>query len=147
MLRKIIFTMAVSIASLGAADAQSAGSVLEDFGFFGRWAPDCSKPPGPDNSTRQTMVTSADEVRWTEDTGSRASRNRYRVIEAERLAPDKIRVRIELNGAILEDLVVVKEGGKVRTMSNKMIENGQYLVADGIILSIGRPTPWMTKCR
>jgi hypothetical protein len=33
----------------GAANAQSAESVLADFGLLGTWATDCGKPPGKDN--------------------------------------------------------------------------------------------------
>lgn len=146
-LAKVVITALLALASATtAAQAQSASSVLREFGFLGDWSVDCRKPPGPDNSRRKAVAARRGAVTFVEDLGEDYLANKYVVRSARRIAGDKVAMRVELNGEITQDITVVKQGGRLRTTDN-VNADGKALVKDGVVLSTSGETPWMQKCR
>jgi hypothetical protein len=129
--------------------AQSARQVLESFGFLGRWSPRCDQPPGPGNSLRTTSVTPNGAVGFSEEFGSGFGANVYEVLDAKRIAGDRVTMRIRLNGETTQDLVMAIQNGRLRTMSNRPRDRanaGRTIVKDGRVTASGTPTPWMSRC-
>ncbi len=145
MLRNMFLVSLASLLLLAPAQAQSTRRVLENFTFFGKWSPHCDQPAGPANSLRNVYVARGGEVQFTESLGAGYKDNLYRVLDAKRIAPDKVVLRIELNGTITQDLTMVKEGGRIRTVANQRTD-GQFVVKDGIVLANGNATPWVSRC-
>jgi len=132
------------------AGADTPRQVLKDFGFFGRWASQCDRPPSPGNGLRTTSVTPAGTVRFREHFGKGFRDNVYEVLAAEWIAADQVRIRIRLNRNATQDLVMAREDGRLRTMANRPLDGanaGQAVVEDGLITASGSPTPWMARCR
>ena len=131
------------------ASADGAGSIrseLEVFGFFGQWALHCDQPASPTNSRRSVAVTSGGDVIFTESLGLEYPPNVYLVRAVNRTAPNSAVLRIELNGQVEQDLTMVREGGQLRTVTNRRVADGELVVKDGIIASNGEKTPWLTRC-
>jgi len=145
MLRKMLLAVLASLLLPAMASAQSSRKVLEDFGFFGNWAPDCSIPATPTNIRRHAYNTQGGEVHFTESVTLNTKRNIYAVFEARRIAPDKVLLRIQLNGKDMQNLTMKKENGRLRTIYNEKAD-GDFLVKDGIVVSTGKETPWLTYC-
>ncbi len=147
MLRTAVVVTLMMAAMLAPARAQAGASkVLKEFGFFGIWAPDCSKPPGPGNSRRTTWVDKEGLVRFKEDLGDEYVPNEYLVLSARRLAPERIEIRIEFNKTRTQDLTITREDDRLRTVDNVSLDGG-VLVRDGRILSVGAETPWLSSCQ
>jgi hypothetical protein len=142
---RIIALIAVALTWSAPAQAQSPRSVLGGFGFLGEWSPDCSKPASPSN-TRRTATADRRAVRFAEDLGPDHQANEYVVLDARRIARDRIAMRAELNGASVQELTVVKQDGRLRTTAN-FGSDGKPLVKDGVVVASSRATPWLSKCR
>jgi hypothetical protein len=125
---------------------QSIPDTLEAFGFFGRWAPDCSRPAALDNSRRVVMRTLGGGVSFTDSLGEKFVANTYVVLKATVTAPDTIVLQIELNDKIQQDLTMVSRNGKIRTMINKPLASDKPVVEGGVVLANGQKTPWLSRC-
>jgi hypothetical protein len=137
-------------AAAKAAAADSTRQVLADFGFFGRWSPDCDQAPSPDNSLRTTFVTRSGAVGFKEQFGAGYRDNLYQVLAASRTADDQVSIRVRLNGEITQDLVMAMDNGRLRIMENRPPAGktaGPAVVENGVITASGAPTPWMSRCR
>lgn len=131
------------------ADSSAAPSIrdaLEAFGFFGRWAPDCSRPAALDNSRREVMRTLGGGVTFTDSLGEEFVANTYVVLKVTVKAPDTVVMQIELNDTIRQDLTMVKRNGKIRTMVNQPLTSDKPVVENGIVLANGLKTPWLSRC-
>jgi hypothetical protein len=141
--------------ALAAADP---AQVLEQFGFFGRWSQHCERAPAPDNVLRTSWVA-AGIARFREQIGKDRGESLYVVLDAARVGDDRVSIRVKLNGAITEFLVMVRDNGRMRTMFNHMAapdaaanqattqpEAGRTLVKDGIVTANNAATPWLSRC-
>ena len=128
------------------ARAEPVGDTLQAFEFFGRWAPDCSRPPALDNSWREVEILPSGDVRFVERLGTEYQPNVYVVMNATRTGSDSIVLRIELNDTTLQDLTMTRKDGKIRTLINVPVLTGKPVVKDGRIVANGRETPWLTQC-
>jgi hypothetical protein len=139
---RVLLSFGVALASAAAA-AQSMTATLTAFGFYGKWAMDCSAPAAPNNIVRTVSAPGLEPVRWNESAGQSGSR--YLVKAVKVVDANTIVIRIQLNDDIIEDLTMAKRDGRLRTMVNQK-STGETLVRDGVILSVNRPTPWLNKC-
>jgi hypothetical protein len=129
--------------------AESPRQVLEAFGFLGRWSPNCDQPPSPGNSLRTTSATPSGGVGFNEEFGTSFGENVYEVLDAKRIAGDRVSIRIRLNGETTQDLVMALRKGRLRTMANRPLDGanaGRTIVKDGRVTASGTPTPWMSRC-
>ena len=145
MLLKARLAGLASMILLAPANAQSPRSVLEGFGFFGNWAINCDMPATVANPRRHAFLTRGGEIHFTENYGLRAQRNFYVVFDAKRIAPDRIGLRIQLNGQAMQNLTMVKANGRLRTVANQR-SDGLFLVKDGVVVGTGSETPWLSPC-
>lgn len=128
------------------AEAQSPRRILSEFGFMGAWSPECRTAPAPNNSRRTTRIGRSGTVTFEEDLGPDFEPNKYVVRNAQRVGRDAVSIRVELNGEHVQDLTVVKDGRRLRTMEN-VGADGKAVVQNGRVLASNRETPWLTKCR
>jgi hypothetical protein len=149
------FARATILASLTAGlafpviAAESPRQVLEAFGFLGRWSPNCDQPPSPANSLRTTSATPDGGVGFSDAFGASFNENVYEVLDAKRIAGDRVSIRIRLNGETTQDLVMALHRGRLRTMANRPLDGahaGRRIVKDGRVTASGTPTPWMSRC-
>ena len=151
VVRRAILAALASLAAPALAAADPA-QVLEQFGFFGRWSQHCEREPARDNVLRTSWV--ADGVaRFHERNDEEYAGNLYVVLDAARIADDRVSIRIKLNGELTEDLVMVRDHDRIRTMSNRMAaagpdraNAGRILVKDGMVTGSRTATPWLTRC-
>ena len=127
-----------------ATSAESPGETLESFGFFGRWATDCNQPASPDNNVRTAQLSPAGDPVFSESLGSEP--NSYVVFRVRRTGADTIILRTKLNGEIIQELTMHRQGDRIRTIANRDMASGGYLVRKGVVVSTKRETPWLTRC-
>ena len=128
------------------ASAETIRETLESFGFFGTWATRCDEPASPGNNVRIAAVSVAGDPVFTESLGENSEENVYVILGAQRLGDDAIALRIKLNGTNEQELVMRRAWGRIRTFSNRDGRGGRAIVANGIVKSSGRATPWLTRC-
>jgi hypothetical protein len=83
------------IAALSSARAESAASVMTEFGLVGTWSPDCSVPPGKGVRTTFAVPTDGRPTRHTIAAGDRShlgATTDAEIIAAERTAQDRLRL-------------------------------------------------------
>jgi hypothetical protein len=146
-MRKVLAASAVLfVLAAGSAQAASNRETLEAFGFFGSWAENCAGPATPSNNHRTAFVSPAGHPTFTEILGPESEPNVYVILRARRVSGDVIRLRIRLNGEIVQDLTMRRDHGRLRTMTNRDAAGGALVVKNGIVTANGRQTPWLTHC-
>jgi hypothetical protein len=132
----------------GLAHAQSATAAMQDFGLLGTWAGECSEDPSPTNNHAIYLVTSAGGLQLKYQSGADFEESVYDILDAKRVAPDKLSLRQVLmsNDRVTLDIVLLKENDKIRIWSS-LFPDGTALVEEGVMTSMtGRETRWMTHC-
>jgi hypothetical protein len=130
------------------ARAQSATAAMQDFGLLGTWAGECSQGPSPNNNHATYLVTAAGGLQLKYQSGADFEESVYDILDAKRVAPDKLSLRQVLmsNERVTLDIVLLKEDDKIRIWSS-LFPDGTALVEDGVMTSMtGRETRWMTRC-
>jgi hypothetical protein len=144
--RKILLGVLCLLAGPALAQAQQVAGILNAFGLFGSWAVECGAPPSPANVVQTVAWTGREPVEYSETIGPGAAANRYRVISARMPDTTTLVMQVLLNGRYTENLTISRYGNDaIRTMTNQTW-NG-LLVQNGVIITTGRPTPWLRKCR
>jgi hypothetical protein len=132
----------------GLAQAQSASAAMQDFGLLGTWAGECSQDASPTNNHATYLVTSTGGLQLKYQSGADFEESVYDILDAKRVAPDKLSLRQVLmsNDRVTLDIVLLKENDKIRIWSS-LFPDGTALVEDGVMTSMtGRETRWMTRC-
>jgi hypothetical protein len=131
------------------ANAMSADELFQQFGLFGTWASDCSRPATPSNPRVSITTPSAGLVLEDHNLGPDFSVNRYSVLSAERVSASSISVLVIFQpGTEAEErqkLVFSVRDNTRRTMFNEG-DGGTVRVKDGIALARGSRTPLLRKC-
>jgi hypothetical protein len=127
------------------AAAQSAKSVLEEAGFVGTWAPQCEDEPALGNGHQVFEIQSSGFAQVRVRFGKGYENLIYVIREIRRLPGDQIWIRTRFKSEERE-LIMLREGNRLRTMSNRRAD-GTFVVKDGILVTNGGETPWITRCR
>ena len=85
-------------------------------------------------------------VTFTESFGDDYQPNHYVVLGAKDSGTGGVTLRIQLNGSTLQDLTMVRDGNRVRTMTNRRVSDGKLVVRNGAVWGSGSKTPWLTRC-
>ncbi len=130
------------------AHSQSAGAAMQEFGLLGTWAGECGQGAGPTNNHATYLVTSAGALQLKYESGPDYEDSIYDILDAKRVAPDKLSLREVLtsNDRVTLDIVLLKDNDKIRIWSS-LFPDGTALVEDGVMTSMtGQETRWMTHC-
>jgi len=141
----VVVTLVVS----PSANADSVDQLFQQFGLFGTWATDCSKPATQSNPHVSITTPSAGLVLEDHNLGPDFSVNRYSVLSAEKVSASRISVEVIFQpGTEVEErqkLVFSVHDNTRRTMFNQA-DGGTVRVKDGIALARGSKTPLLRKC-
>ena len=146
MHRMIAIAAPLLLLSILPAAAVDTRAKLEKFEFFGQWAPHCGRAASPENPRRDAYFNPKGHAVFTENFGEGHQPNVYVVREARHEGPQRLLLRIELNGDAVQDLTMIRRGGLIRTMTNRRVADESVLVRAGIVASNGAPTPWLRRC-
>lgn len=126
------------------ADTPSDLGALREFDVLGRWAPDCGRfelgehevfaisPSGQATLVYAPGVPSRDRI--------------YYIVGAERIADDRLQIRLGLEPGIASvEVILVKSAGSIRVWSSRD-RDGRMLVMDGLITGNGRQSPLFSRC-
>lgn len=119
---------------------------LRSFGLMGTWSIDCSQPKGTNNA-HIYFRKAGGKIVQVHDNGGRHTNN-YEILEATKLDSDRLRVKAHFSNAqasAVNNLEWVVRDKRMRTFSNTA-ENGDRIVVDGVVVSVKRETPWLTRC-
>lgn len=150
-----VFVFGLLLANSAAAEppeqapSPSAEKVFQSFGLFGDWALDCKEPASPANPHVAISVLSPGLVLEEHTLGDEYAVNRYSVLSAARLSPERLAVEV-LFGPGTENeqrqkLILQVHKGTRRTLFNQP-EGGEVRVRDGVALSQHTRTPLLKKC-
>src|ERR1700730_9207437 len=91
------------------AHAQSATAAMQEFGLLGTWAGECGQSPSPTNTPATDLVTPAGGLQLRYQSGADFEDSVYDILDAKRLAPDKLSLRQVLmsNDRVTLDIVLL----------------------------------------
>ena len=84
----------VSFIACNSAAAELVEELFQQFGLFGTWAADCSKPATPGNPRVSITTPSAGLVLEDHNLGPDFAVNRYSIVSAERLSGTSVSVNV-----------------------------------------------------
>lgn len=147
MWRTIAVSLALAAAFAPASRAQTVDSVFQDAGLFGRWAENCARPAGHLGGNVHSIYARVDDgATLTYDSGPERAPTVYRILRAERRAPDRV-FYVQQNradGRRLE-IELLRAGGSIKVWSSRR-ETGEVLVAGGRFPSDGVESPRQQRC-
>src|SRR5215470_12092486 len=134
IMRKSLFCLIQSLLLISFANAQPATRALRDFDLLGRWAVECTRPASPMNEHSLFSLTSLGAAWVLNDFGPDYDGMVYRIVDAKRVAPDKLSLRqvLATDDSIVLDVVMIKDGERIRIWSSRTVE-GNVLVTDGMV--------------
>jgi hypothetical protein len=146
----LIFIFAFATGLPAAADpAPSVEEIFRAFGLFGAWAIDCQGPATPANPHVAIGMPTAGVVLEDHDLGDDYALNRYSVLAARRISPERLAVNVIFQpgtpGEERQKLEFLVHGGTRRTLFNQS-DGGPVRVKGGIALARGSKTPVLKKC-
>jgi len=147
-MRKVLFCCIQSLLLTSLANAQPATRAIRDFDLLGRWAIECTRPASPINEHSLFSLTSVGNAWVLNDFGPDYDGMVYRIVDAKRVAPDKLSLRQVLasDEKVVLDVVMVKDGERIRIWSSHTAD-GSVLVQDGTIASArDQQTRWAGRC-
>jgi hypothetical protein len=106
----------------------------------------CDEPASPTNNVRNARLSPTGDPIFNESLGSAGEPNSYVILRAKRVGADTIVLRTKLNGEIVQELTMHRQGDRLRTITNRDIASGDYLVRKGTVVSAKQDTPWLTRC-
>jgi hypothetical protein len=139
----------VCLATLSAARAQSPANMLAELGVLGRWAADCSRPPGrgnPHTIFEHGQTDSGAQYRVLFDAGNSTTRS---VDNVRVLGEGTIAMRFTtMTGAstgLAFDITMLKEPARYKVIGS-VGSDGKVYIKDGIVTGSGAANPWQNKC-
>lgn len=149
MRRFAVVLVAALTALCQSARATPVDTLFQDFGLLGSWALHCKMPAAPDNPHVSITAPTPGAVLEEHDLGPNYAVNSYRMLSAERIAPDELSVEtIFQPGTTAEErqkLVFRVRDNTRRTMFNQP-GNGPVRVKDGVVVGRDIRTPVLKKC-
>lgn len=143
----VAFLLAMTLAT--AAAPPTTADLFREFGLFGTWAVDCSRPASPQNPYVSDILEDDGAVVEQHHLGPAYAVNHYRVLSAKGLSTTEVALEVMFQPgsetAQQQTLVMRVSNGRRRTLFNQP-EGGAVRVKDGIVLSVGVKTPTLTKC-
>lgn len=134
-----VFLAAIASCLFGSGASASDAEVARQFGLLGKWAVDCAAPPDVANPHAAFAVTAGNEVEWTL-TMAPAINGTFQLRNLSIVAPDRLQFR-------QDDLTVTMRMTNGKLRSWRSVENdGQVLIADGILAANRKPAPTFTLC-
>ena len=148
IMRKSFFCFVQSLLLISIVDAQPAPRALRDFDLLGRWAVECARPASPMNEHSLFSLTSVGAAWVLNDFGPDYDGMVYRIVDAKRVAPDKLSLRqiLASDDNVVLDIVILKDSERIRIWSSQTAD-GNVLVRDGMIASgSDQRTRWAGRC-
>jgi hypothetical protein len=148
-----LLATALTVATAGAANAQSVANTIAEFGLIGTWATDCSKPASSSNYLTVYAVKRTGEVSRTYYDAPGHVYNNYKIVSANRQAPDMLLYRqvwdtkgkpANMAGDRV-DVVLNMADNKFQIVSSQG-SDGSYFVKDRKFPSSGSESPWQFRC-
>jgi len=125
-------------------------TVMREFGMLGERAPDCTQPASLANPYL-VFYDANGIIRGYTKTGPSNRAANYTIVNATR-AGTKMMMRTLYepqpgSEQYLLDISIVRDGSRTRTITSQRVDNGTYLIKDGLNISSEKPVPWLSDCR
>jgi hypothetical protein len=146
MLRKALLVAALAVAMPTAINAQSVEQTLRNFGLFGTWATDCSRPAA-NNNFQTVYKSSGGRVLRTYYDGPGKIYSEYRITEAAQISSDQLRYQQEGTDSkrLRVEVIVKKVDNRILIWLSRNVDGGLF-VKDGKYVEDGSAVAWQTLC-
>ena len=131
------------------AQAPSPGNMLAELGILGRWAADCTRPPGGTNPHLVfERAPTGDGAKYTvifaANNSTTRSVDNVRVLKPGTVAMHFTTVTGQSTGLAF-DITMLLEPGRYRVVASAG-SDGKVYIKDGIVVATGAANPWQNKC-
>lgn len=146
MLRKLLLAAALAAAMSTAVNAQSIEKTLRNFGLFGTWATDCSRPAAKDNFYSVYKSSGGKVLRIYYD-GPNKIYNEYRITEASQISGDQVRYVQEGTDSrrLRVEVILKKTDNRILVWLSRNMDGGIF-VKDGKYTDDGGAVVWQALC-
>lgn len=147
------FLMVVALlAAGGIARAQTAhqrqvADTVRAFDLIGSWSLDCARPAGRDNGYLNYEIRDPGIAMHVRHFGN--ADDEHEVLDARPVEGGGLELTVRFqfeNGAQTRKWVLIKQGNRIRAISNVSVDNGSYSIRDGRFLHNGAESPWQNRC-
>ncbi len=151
-MRLALATTIATLACLAPATApraQSPANMLAELGVLGRWAANCSRPPGDNNphvifERGQTTSGAHYRVVFGPNNSTTRSVDNVRVLGEGTIAMRFTTMTGESTGLAF-DITMLKEPTRYKVIGS-VGSDGKVYIKNGIVTSSGAANPWQNKC-
>jgi hypothetical protein len=160
MTRVIAAALMFSFSISAAFAAETTWDVLQRFGLVGVWAASCKHPSTRTNFRTIFSKDAGGLARRLVDRGAEIPLALSFVDSAQLISPSTLRIRVRnadpnwgSANNLTYDVVLIKEDDqetketfRIRFLQS-IQSDGKVIAKDGILISLGKPTYWVYKCR
>ena len=145
-----LFVFAGSLMLAAAPRAQTPANMLAEVGMLGRWAADCSRPPGGNNPhtifERSAGGSGAQyRVMFDDKNSTTRSVDNVRVLGTDTIAMRFTTLTGDSTGLAF-DITMLKEPNRYKVIGS-VGSDGKVYIKDGIVTGSGAANPWQNKCQ
>src|SRR5512146_2511644 len=145
MLVRWLFAIAF-LAAVTPAMAGADSDAVRKFGLVGTWAPDCAKPPGPNNIYSEFAAPDVGHpIRSYYSQRGRAVF--FEMREVRIVAPNRIAyLDVRKSDGDLTNVTIEMADGWQYTVESSDPKDGKVYIKDGILVASGQPSQRDRKC-
>jgi len=146
---RLLRTAGFAVACICLAQGASAATIAEtvaQWGLTGTWATDCNSPPSLRGNVYLTFAVHGDQVTMHRAYGSGTDDSP--LLSAGIRDDGALVIELDLAGGFgtFEDVLIKDADGHERSMATRSLRTGEYTIKDGVVVSTGKPSPWINHC-
>jgi hypothetical protein len=145
-MRKLLLLALLGIGGFaGPSSAETVTEIAVRWGIVGTWQQDCRAPVSHDND-RQVFVIRGGRLVLDRFYGDTSDSNPVTAASINDQGELDLRIEFPVYHQVRQNVHALGRDGRDHIVLNRDVFTGTYTVRDGILISTGKPTPWMTRC-
>ena len=145
-MRKLLLLALLGIAGFAApSTAETAVQIATRWGIVGIWQRDCATPVSRSND-QQAFVIQNGKLYLDRSTGDTHDSNPITAAEITARGELDLRATLTDYKQNRQNVHAMSNDGRDHIVVNRNVDTDEDTVRNGILLSDGQPTPWMTRC-
>jgi hypothetical protein len=144
--RALVLVLVGVLAAADAASAKTTANIATEWGLLGTWKIDCGVPAS--RSDPDLIYTVRDgQLFHDRDWGDGRDSNPVVSTSVTDKGGLEILVKFDSIKQTRQWISIKGDDGRLRTISNRNVDTGEYSIREGKLTANGNVTQWQTRCR